>query len=219
MSGRKVATHVQQAIDRGRHGGATALPSTASGKSIGPSGQRLAPHVQTAIVQGQGGSQAQPALRGPGGFVQAMLGSKKQQKLTGGFISASQERAQKVDYYLMLLKNDLSEENYRVLNSAPGTYEIQDAYGHQVCEMILENGWLTWVETASFYRRRGWATKLACWVIRNVREFLASQASQQMHQQYDKDDTRYLTTDGAAFINGLIRKGVFNPANLRDPFL
>lgn len=86
-------------------------------------------------------------------------------------------------------------------------------------DLHVEDGtpWIGYVETKARAQRSGVASQLYMAARRDHGEVFASSATQQAHSG-DPGDTRYLTTDGASFVRGLIASNRMDPSWWKDPF-
>lgn len=80
------------------------------------------------------------------------------------------------------------------------------------------NMWLMYVITPAQFQRRGYAAMLMRAAVAEHGAIYVSQAGQQEHEQRDDDDTRWLTDDGAAFVNRCVAKGILQQQWLVNPF-
>jgi hypothetical protein len=78
--------------------------------------------------------------------------------------------------------------------------------------------WLMFVETDEQYRRQKIGVTLLQAGVERYGAIYASSATQQMHEDSDENDTRYLTEEGAALVTAAIAKGIMRPEWWVNPF-
>jgi hypothetical protein len=106
-------------------------------------------------------------------------------------------------YYAYLLVNGVQTEVSRL--------ELDD---------YNDNGqmWMMYVETPAQFQRRGYAAMLMKAAVQEHGAVYVSTGSKQEHENVDEDDTRWLTEDGAAFVNKCLAKGILRHEWVVNPF-
>ena len=127
-----------------------------------------------------------------------------------GIIGSIQEKRNIIQ---RMLEQTLITDFFPVLTQSENTFEASltggNVISHVECEEF-EDGeyWLVDAETQPEYQRRGLARQLVENAVNYYEIVFASLATQQEHEDYDDNDTRYLTEEGAALVNSCINHGI-----------